>query len=187
MTPHFHAVISLDGPQSLMIIGDPYLACVAPMKTHWPFPILWWLSHHTPLHLSTQLTQWLSNWLQLLLFPLNHFRPLSLPSDINWGKNLNSPNEPLSVHCLLPDASSPGHLHNEFFWWPLFYHSLDGPPVAVQPSDSQGPCNNWASLSFMLPFILCYLIIIWWNQLKSLIASEDIQHELTFFNFFKFY
>lgn len=75
MTPHFHPVISLDGPQSLMIIGDPYLACVAPMKTHWPFPILWWLSHHTPLHLSTQLTPMA---LQLALAPAISIEPFQI-------------------------------------------------------------------------------------------------------------
>ena len=84
----------------------------------------------------------------------------AIPSDIPWGKNLNSPAEPLSVHCFLPDPPTPGHLRNEF-WWPFSYHSLDGPPAAGLPPDSQlGPGSNWASLRFMLPFILCYLIIV---------------------------
>lgn len=43
-------------------------------------------------------------------------------------------------------SALPDHLYNEFFWWPLSYHSLNGPPA-----DSQlGPGSNWASLQSMI-------------------------------------
>ena len=79
--------------------------------------------------------------------PLSNFGQLALPLDINWGKNLNSPDELLSF-CPLSFTWSalPDHLYNEFFWWPLSYHSLNGPAA-----DSQlGPGSNWASLWSMI-------------------------------------
>lgn len=79
--------------------------------------------------------------------PLSNFGQLALPSDSNWGKNLNSRDELLSF-CPLSFTWSalPDQLYNGFFWWPLSYHSLNGPPA-----DSQlGPGSNWACLQSMI-------------------------------------